>query len=360
MLTFKRTNRNRYVLSSVAYRPPILRSEFMRIPVTVITGFLGSGKTTFINQLLKQEAVPLDQIAIIVNEFGEIGIDHQLILDVEEEIIQLNNGCVCCSLRKDLVATLHALASVFSEEQLPLRHVLIETTGLANPASIIQTIENTPIITDYFFLDGVITVVDCANFQQTVLKYEEVNQQIAVADRIILAKTEQTLHKKVQQMQQQLNQLNPLADFLAFTTENQPFLATSLQLNRSKPMNQHQSQPEEAHHHHEHHADSFHSLTLKTTVPLKKQPLQLWLDWLLLSFNTELYRYKGLLLLSENEKQERLALQGIHTHYQFDLLPKENSFDESTIVLIGKNLAIQKIQDSFDHLVQCSTDPSVA
>lgn len=155
----------------------------MGIPITIVSGFLGAGKTTLINHALAQSPFPKEEIIIIENEFGQTGVDHALLLQTTERIIQLNNGCMCCSLRGDLLASLSAILEVYQEEQQPIAQVILETTGIADPQPIIQTILTTPHIKNHFYIDSLLTVVDGHHWQQQLQETEAI-KQLALADRL--------------------------------------------------------------------------------------------------------------------------------------------------------------------------------
>ena len=139
----------------------------MGIPITIVSGFLGAGKTTLINHALAQSPFPKEEIIIIENEFGQTGVDHALLLQTTERIIQLNNGCMCCSLRGDLLASLSAILEVYQEEQQPIAQVILETTGIADPQPIIQTILTTPHIKNHFYIDSLLTAASRSRSHQT-------------------------------------------------------------------------------------------------------------------------------------------------------------------------------------------------
>lgn len=164
----------------------------MGIPITIVSGFLGAGKTTLINHALAQSPFPKEEIIIIENEFGQTGVDHALLLQTTERIIQLNNGCMCCSLRGDLLASLSAILEVYQEEQQPIAQVILETTGIADPQPIIQTILTTPHIKNHFYIDSLLTVVDGHHWQQQLQEAEAI-KQLALADRLFfLSRNQQT------------------------------------------------------------------------------------------------------------------------------------------------------------------------
>ena len=189
-------------------REDILPEE--RLPASLLTGFLGSGKTTLLSKLLRQPA--LAETAIVINEFGEIGLDHHLVENAPEQTVLLDSGCLCCSIRGDLIDTLRSLfRRRVKGEVPPFKRVVIESTGLADPAPILQTLMSDPLLADRFRLDGVVTTIDAVNGMDQLDRHFESVKQAAVADRLVLTKTDLATPAQLAALQARLRQLNPAA-----------------------------------------------------------------------------------------------------------------------------------------------------
>ena len=184
-----------------------------KIAVSILTGFLGAGKSTLLNRILKDPE--LTDTAVIINEFGEIGIDHLLVESSDDSIIELSDGCLCCTVRGELVDTLAMLMDGMQTGRIkPLKRVVIETTGLADPAPVMQSVMGNPVIAQDFELDGVVTVVDAVNGLLTLDNHVEARKQAAVADRLILAKASLADAAGISRLTEQLRLLNPRAPIM--------------------------------------------------------------------------------------------------------------------------------------------------
>src|SRR6516164_4302445 len=186
------------------------------IPVTLLTGFLGSGKTTVLNHVLKEPGMAAT--AVIVNEFGEIGIDHLLVERSSEDVVLLNSGCLCCTVRNDIVDTLTNLFVDRVKGKVPFfTRVVIETTGLADPAPILHTLMTEPIVAARYMLDGVVATVDAVNGASMLDRHPEAVKQAAVADRLLLTKTDLADHEGRQTVEARLKSFNPGAPIVPVT-----------------------------------------------------------------------------------------------------------------------------------------------
>jgi G3E family GTPase len=182
----------------------LMRAE-KRIPVTVLTGFLGSGKTTLLNRILSENHG--QRIAVIENEFGEIGVDQELVINAEEEIFEMNNGCICCTVRGDLIRIMGDLSS----RRGKLDRIVVETTGLANPGPVAQTFFVDETVRQQFVLDGIVTLVDARHFEQQLLNSEEARTQVAFADVIVLNKTDLVSSAELEALERRVRAINALA-----------------------------------------------------------------------------------------------------------------------------------------------------
>jgi len=235
-----------------------------RIAVSIVTGFLGAGKSTLLNRILKDPEI--SDVAVIINEFGEVGIDHLLVETSDDSIIELSDGCLCCTVRGELVDTLATLVDRMQTGRImPLKRIVIETTGLADPAPVMQSVLGNPVLAQDFILDGLITVVDAVNGLSTLDHHVEARKQAAVADRLVLSKMTLATPEAIAALKAALRQLNPRAPFVDGDSEaagQAALLANGLYDVSSKIADVGRWLGEEAaaddHHHYGHHHDGHH------------------------------------------------------------------------------------------------------
>jgi G3E family GTPase len=280
------------------------------IPVTVLTGFLGAGKTTLLNRLLRDPAMA--GTAVLVNEFGEIGLDHLLIERLDGDTVLLNAGCLCCTVRGDLVRALRDLVG------RDIRRVVVETTGLADPAPILQTLMADPLLLARYRLDGVVTLVDAVAGMATLDAQMEAVKQAAVADRLVLSKTDLASPEAVAALEARLRALNPGAPLLRADAPAEDLLDCGLYDPATKHPEVRRWLDAEAfahpHHHHHHHDVSrhdarIHSFCLTFDEPLPWDGLATWLEVLTMTRGESVLRLKGILNLEGEERP--VAIHGV-------------------------------------------------
>jgi G3E family GTPase len=298
------------------------------IPVTILTGFLGSGKTTVLNRLLRRPS--LAGAAVIINEFGAIGLDHLLIEASEEQFTLLDNGCVCCTVRGDLVATLKELDRRSRAGEVPdLTHVVIETTGLADPAPILHTLMAEPELAGRYRVSGVVTTVDAVNGWATLDRHPEAAKQVAVADRLLVTKTDLVSADALSELQRRLAALAPTArQSLAHNGEagfdimdNQHLGAAAdphgitawLEMAEQECgpdcARDHGHGHDHAHHHgHAHHGIQSYSFVIDE--PVEWAAFARWLDYVAVLKGEDLLRLKGLVHVTD-QPERPLVLHGV-------------------------------------------------
>ena len=319
------------------------------IPVTILTGFLGSGKTTLLNYILKQPHG--HRIAVIENEFGEAGIDNELLIqDQGEQIIEMNNGCICCTVRGDLVRILGELAAKRKEGTVKFDRVVIETTGLADPAPVAQTFFVDEDITQNFMLDAIVTLVDAKHAPRQLDEHHEAQEQVGFADRILLTKTDLVDAAEVQALRQRLTHMNPRAKI----AESRKGVAALDDLLDIRGFNLNailEIEPDFLSDVEHEHDDDITSFVFRETRPMDLEKIEDFLSAIVQVYGAKLLRYKGILNIAGLE--QRVVFQGVHMLMGSDLgAPwKGGEVRESKMVFIGKDMPRDELEKGFSQSV---------
>jgi G3E family GTPase len=320
-----------------------------KIPVTILTGYLGAGKTTLLNRILTEKHN--QKIAVIVNEYGEVGIDNQLVVDADEEILEMNNGCICCTVRGDLIRILRTLVFSMDQGNVKFNRVLIETTGLADPAPVAQTFFMDELLSEKFEVDSIITVVDSKHIIKHFDGHDEAQEQIAFADVIILNKTDLVSEGDLDLLERRISKMNPAAKRLHAQNCNidlKDILGIhTFDLNRKLEIDPHFLEE----HHHHHHDDKVSSIAFREEKPLNFEKVNRWMSYLVREKGEDLLRYKGILNIQDSE--ERLVFQGLHMLFSGspDRKWKDNETRLSELVFIGKNLDKEALEQQFKQCI---------
>jgi G3E family GTPase len=341
-----------------------------KIPVTVLTGYLGAGKTTLLNRILSENHGR--KYAVIVNEFGEIGIDNDLIIGADEEVFEMNNGCVCCTVRGDLVRILGGLM----RRKGKFDAIIVETTGLADPAPVAQTFFVDEDVQKSARLDAVVTVADAKWLSHRLKDAPEAKNQIAFADVIVLNKTDLVSKPELSEVEARIRAINPYAKLhrtercrvaLSDVLERGAFdLDRILEIEPEflEADDGHDHHDHDHHHHdgHDHHHDHGHglkhyhdeemqSVALRSDKPLDPSKFMPWLQNLVASEGQKILRSKGILAFGDDD--DRYVFQGVHMMLEGDHQRpwKEGEARESRVVFIGRELPEQTIREGFESCI---------
>ena len=346
-------------------------TDFEPIQVSLLTGFLGSGKTTLLNRLLKHP--DMVETAVLINEFGEIGLDHQLVERIDENTVLLNAGCLCCTVQGDLVNALSDLFVKRMREMVPsFQRVLIETTGLADPAPIIHTLMTAPVVSDRFALDGIVTTVDAVAGDSELDHHAESVKQAAVADRIVVTKSDLAAPDDLAALEERLRALNPGAPIvravmgdidpaLLFDTglydpktksiDVQRWLRDEAYLAAEEPGHDH-DHDHDHHHHHDvnRHDESIAAFCITRDEPIDWEAFVAWIRILIGQHGERLLRIKGILNIAGRDKP--IAVHGVQHmfHDPAELAAWPDDDRRSKIVFITRDLDRRVIEDKLDSL----------
>lgn len=330
-----------------------MRSE-QPIPVTLVTGFLGAGKTTLLNHLLGQP--DLDGTLAIINEFGEIGLDHLLLEVTDERMALLDNGCVCCTVREDLVQTLLEANQKRMDGALPFNRVILETTGLADPAPILHALMAHPDLEEQFEIETVISLVDATSGAQTLRTHEEARKQLACADQVILTKTDIARPDQTASTKGMIEDLNPTAHLHIVRNGD---VASAQLFNRAYGtksrdaadyagwMDADHAHQCDAHcdHVHEHRHDGITTFAFTSDQPVDWMLFREWLDNLAALKGADLLRMKGIVQISE-DLERPMVVHGVqHVFHRPKQLNGWPSDDKRTrLIFIVKNITLDTIE----------------
>jgi len=324
-------------------------------PVNLITGFLGSGKTTLLKRLLEDPA--MQNAAVIINEFGEIGLDHLLVQQIDGEVVVLQSGCICCSIRTDLRDAIISLHEKSNQGIIPgFDRLVIETTGLSDPAPIVSTLMLDPVIRNQFRLGTIVTTVDAVNANRHLKHNPETAKQIAVADRVLITKTDLVPDTDLAQLRPVLTSLNPTAEVhdsrsVASATD---LLTSDLYTRGTKSdeirmwFREETKEPDTGHRHgHHHHAEGIHSFTIEVTEPLDWTGFGLWLIMLLHAHGENILRIKGILNIVGQDTPAIVhgVQHTIHPPQHLDAWPSDDH--RSRLIFIVRDIDAAIVKKSF-------------
>lgn len=328
-----------------------------RIPVHIITGFLGSGKTTLLRRLLSEPGFA--DTAVLINEFGEVGLDHLIAREVSEDVLLLDSGCLCCSAGEDLASTLFDLLDLRQAGEAAFDRVVIETSGLADPGPMVELIMANGAISSRFRMGRVITAVDGINGGETIEKYREAQQQLGLSDAAIITKEDIVPLDHLTALRARIAGHNEIVKFIV-REDVCPYLSSNADrsFHNSHTHHAHEhhghAQPHSHHHHHESHTQGVSSFVVRPKGDIDIERFVRWLELLLQARGKSILRVKGLLKVAGEDRPR--VLQAVQTMVypltSLDRWPDDQH--ETTIVFIGSDISRSAIERSLcEHGIGC-------